>query len=454
MPSSIHANTASLNVRLGLTSAEELGAFQEQVKSGGDHLYAAPNKDGSFTLYARAPEKPATGTEQKKTESRSALDQREAQLARDLIKEIVVRRLPFHQFQASAPALERRIDEASSVEELRGTLEELKSLSTPQPATQHATGPALRRAVLRADVERQENRCEALRHEIVSTLEDVRSWRARDGAADRRELAAGAVGSSISFTRFLDHKAITLAQTAAVGLSGTSVALSGVDAMLSGAAAVKADKRGAHWFALRGVGNPERATTLRDELKQYRGKAIDQRPPGRNDLRFALDPSGSTSGQSHVGALSREEQLDQLSRIGLYAAAKVERKATRKTVDSALSTLTFAFGAASLAAGVLTPPGALFGLLAMGCGIARGASKLVGWIKAASKAATGTLGVAREQNAKALLQLAISPDSKVSAEALKVLENLGVSRDALGAAKENHAKRREMIVTIMDLMRS
>jgi len=439
-----NSSPSQLNVQIGRTTVEELSAFQrDPLKSPDAEIHATPNPDGSYTLYqagagpsGRLSEPPA-----------------KRELAQTLIKDIVLRRLPGNEFEGESSALLRRIDQRVQVQELGLTLRGAQ----PAPATpQRAVALGRLRIHQRHHAARQQTLGANMRRDLASTEEGVRGWRARNVKVEGREMGVGATGSSVSFTRFLGGaaSAVNLAKDAVTGLAGTSVALSGADALISGYGAAKSARRAGHWSSLQQAGDLGRATGLRDELKGYRGQHGRVLFPHQSEARFALDPSGRTEGRSHVGTLNQQQQQDQLTRIGLYAERKMTRKAVRKAYDSTMSTAAFTFGALSLATGAITPPGILFGTLSMGFGIARGASKIGGWIKAAGKAAVGTLGKAREQNAKALLQLAISPESKVKDQALAALQKLGVSPEAVAAATEDSQKRREMIVTIMDLMHS
>jgi hypothetical protein len=121
------SNKAELRVDVGKTSVEELQKFQEQAtaKGGGD-LRAKKNSDGSHTLYVSADTKVTMrGVFGKSygSEARTA----KLDLAKDLVKEIISRRIPAGKNEtgvsASTKALMSRIDKSNHSITLGGVLQ-------------------------------------------------------------------------------------------------------------------------------------------------------------------------------------------------------------------------------------------------------------------------------------------------------------------------------------------
>jgi len=133
------SNKAELHVEVGKTSVEELQKFQEQVtaKGGGD-LRAKKNSDGSHTLYVSADTKVTMrglfGASYGSEARTAKLD-----LAKDLVKEIISRRMPEGAGETSK-ALMSRIDDRNSSTELGAVLKEVSKVvydTIPESAKKH-----------------------------------------------------------------------------------------------------------------------------------------------------------------------------------------------------------------------------------------------------------------------------------------------------------------------------
>lgn len=296
----------------------------------------------------------------------------------------------------------------------------------------------------------------AAENQLEQTMADpARTWRARPKAQEAFEFTMGATACGIGFTRFLGGAAaaVTLSTAATVGLGVAAAAFTAADVVVAVSSHTTATEREGIWKAAQ---SDATQGDYRTELQNFRGGAKkDVGPATSAQIKFALDPRGRGEGvdrSSHLSQLSAEDQHEQLDRVAKYAQDKCVRKADRKMVEGTLSFMALYFGVASLATGVLTPPGLLFGTIALGFGIARGCCKLASWGKAAFKAQQGTLGHAREQNAKAIYEIATSSDAKQEPKnrALKILTDLGIKPERL----EDPAKRDGVIVDIMLRMRS
>lgn len=145
------ANKAELNVEVGKTTADELGKFQAEAEAkGGGQIRAKQNKDGSFTLYVAANRKiRLAGSGEKAKQNRLA----KQELAQNLIKDIILRRLPAEKGNVgrempdsagpdktgrwSDPASDRtkallqRIDQRAHTEGLKETLNEVAEKLQP-----------------------------------------------------------------------------------------------------------------------------------------------------------------------------------------------------------------------------------------------------------------------------------------------------------------------------------
>ena len=297
-----------------------------------------------------------------------------------------------------------------------------------------------------------------MHRDIADTVGKAGKWKTRNWRQEGGELTVGASAAGVGFTRFLGNSAhaFRMAGSVATALPIVGTAFAGADVIVSGVSIAKTHGKMSAWKELASKGDVEQGKTVETQLKALRGKSNSEALATTNDasVKFALDPCGTTGGKSRLSGMTKDEQLGQLARIGKYAADKAQRKMGRKGAEGTLGSLAFAFGAASLATGVVTPPGILFGALSMGFGIARGASKVACWIKAAFKSAKGTLGQARERNGNALLELATNSGSQVKKLARDTLGKLGISEKQLDAIGNDPNKRKAILISIMTAMRS
>lgn len=215
------ANRAELNVEIGKTSVEDLQKFtQEAEEKGGGEVRAKANKDGSYTLYVAARVKvrlsglfAGYGA--------SARSEKQ-QLAKDLVKEIVSRRLPNEQaaedqsrtmtFNPSAPngfenrwsdrvgaqtkALFERIDKDCGSSNLADHLRDVNEMvTTLQPRGNPATynnvdtimgEPAMKEAL-------GEFMTRSLVGEVFGFMSAVQDFKAADGDANKMNLAEAIV---------------------------------------------------------------------------------------------------------------------------------------------------------------------------------------------------------------------------------------------------------------------
>ncbi|MDA8908962.1 regulator of G-protein signaling domain-containing protein [bacterium] len=215
------ANRAELNVEIGKTSVEDLQKFtQEAEEKGGGEVRAKANKDGSYTLYVAASVKvrlsglfAGYGA--------SARSEKQ-QLAKDLVKEIVSRRLPNEQaaedqsrtmtFNPSAPngfenrwsdrvgaqtkALFERIDKDCGSSNLADHLRDVNEMvTTLQPRGNPATynnvdtimgEPAMKEAL-------GEFMTRSLVGEVFGFMSAVQDFKAADGDANKMNLAEAIV---------------------------------------------------------------------------------------------------------------------------------------------------------------------------------------------------------------------------------------------------------------------
>lgn len=126
MPISLQpSHKAELRVEVGKTTVEELQKFQQDVQAkGGGEIRARKNEDGSHTLYVAADKKVrlrAIFGQSYGSEARAG----KVALAKDLMKEIISRRLPDRP-DGQNTALLARIDERSSVARLGLVLDEVR----------------------------------------------------------------------------------------------------------------------------------------------------------------------------------------------------------------------------------------------------------------------------------------------------------------------------------------
>ncbi len=222
------ANRAELNVEIGKTSVEDLQKFtQEAEAKGGGEVRAKANKDGSFTLYVAASVKVrlsglfagygATARSEKQ------------QLAKDLVKEIVSRRLPNEQAAgpqgrtmtstpngvenrwsdrvgAQTKALFERIDQGRGSWDLANHLVDVRDMVTQgrveprlNPAINPATynhvdtimgEPAMKEALGRFMTDK-------LVGEVFGFMSAVQDFKAADGNANKMNLAEAIVADRI-----------------------------------------------------------------------------------------------------------------------------------------------------------------------------------------------------------------------------------------------------------------
>jgi hypothetical protein len=293
----------------------------------------------------------------------------------------------------------------------------------------------------------------------------VRTWEARNWTKEKVEFMVGAFACGVGFTRYLGGAAaaVALSTAATVGLGVTAATLTALDVGIAVVSFRKTTELAGIWKSEQSF-QGLKPKGYRAELQKYRGGGKKNVESTTSEhIKFALDPHGKAAdGRSLLYQLSEVDQHEQLNRVAEYAKKKCNRKAPRKVVEGTLSSIAFSFGVASLATGVITPPGLVLGTISLGFGVARGACKLASWAKAAFKAAPwkaqqATLGHAREQNAKALLEIATSNGAKQQPKerALAILEKLGIKPDNLSnAALRDQKIREKVIVQIMECMRS
>lgn len=284
-------------------------------------------------------------------------------------------------------------------------------------------------------VDNLEERQDQLQQVSQGTTDKARGWRARRWGQEKAELTAGVTAGGVGFTKFLNGSAnafkLGMETGAKVGtaLGGVGVGFAAVDVGVAVVAYRKASKFGSVWGQTSSTGDHGRAQDLQGKLKEYRGKDASKIQDAPPDVRFALDPKGvDGQGRSHLSKLSPQQQKDQLTRIARYAEAKCDRKMARKTLEGTLSTVAMGFGVAALATAAFPPLSAALGAVSLAFGIARGVCTIAKWVNGLAKRASGTLGQAREQNAKALYELATNRDSDpgVRAQARETLTKLGV----------------------------
>lgn len=216
------ANRAELKVEIGKTSVEDLQKFtQEAEAKGGGEVRAKANKDGSFTLYVAASVKVrlsglfagygATARSEKQ------------QLAKDLVKEIVSRRLPNEQAagpqgrtMTSTPngvenrwsdrvgsqtkALFERIDEGRGSWDLAAHLEDVSEMVTTlqprgNPATYNNVDTIMGEPAMKEALGRFMTR--SLVGEVFGFMSAVQDFKAADGDANKMNHAEAIVATSI-----------------------------------------------------------------------------------------------------------------------------------------------------------------------------------------------------------------------------------------------------------------
>lgn len=291
--------------------------------------------------------------------------------------------------------------------------------------------------------------------QLTDTADKARTWRARPMKQEAAEFSLGATAAGVGFTRFLGGAAgaISLTGAAAVALPVTSTVFAAGDIGVSVISVKQTNEKAGVWRAAKQPGGGESVDRGEwQKLKELRGLPNTQvRDDADARIKFALNPGGTDKqGNSHLSKLGEDVQKDELRRVAEYAEAKCNRKLKRKAFEGTLSTVALSFGVAALASGVITPPGLVFGAIALGFGVARGCCKLASWAKAAVKAHQGTLGQAREQNAKVVYEIARNGTGSAQDKAKQILSKLEIDTNML----ENPDKREEMIVDIMLKMRS
>jgi len=216
------ANRAELNVEIGKTSVEDLQKFtQEAEAKGGGEVRAKANKDGSFTLYVAASVKVrlsglfagygATARSEKQ------------QLAKDLVKEIISRRLPNEQAAgpqgrtmtstpngvenrwsdrggAQTKALFERIDEGRGSWDLAAHLEDVSEMVTTlqprgNPATYNNVDTIMGEPAMKEALGRFMTR--SLVGEVFDFMSAVQDFKAADGDANKMNHAEAIVATSI-----------------------------------------------------------------------------------------------------------------------------------------------------------------------------------------------------------------------------------------------------------------
>jgi hypothetical protein len=123
------AHKAELQVEVGKTSVEELQKFHDEVSAkGGGEIRAKKNKDGSHTLYVAADKKVRLSNLFGPTYGATARGAKQ-ELAKDLMKEIIMRRLPGGDSDGvagqTAKTLLSRIDQRHDTTELGAVLKDV-----------------------------------------------------------------------------------------------------------------------------------------------------------------------------------------------------------------------------------------------------------------------------------------------------------------------------------------
>lgn len=134
---------AELNVQIGKTSVEDLQTFAQTADGkGGGQIGAKQNKDGSFTLYVR---KDSTALFSRKTFAPAEKAESQA-LAKDLMKEIISRRLPAEKLAGTDHSHGERLTRGVN-DKARAILGEEGAAT----ATRDLAGPATRSLLSRID---------------------------------------------------------------------------------------------------------------------------------------------------------------------------------------------------------------------------------------------------------------------------------------------------------------
>ena len=226
------ANRAELNVEIGKTSVEDLQKFSNEAEAkGGGDLRAKANKDGSYTLYVAANTKVRLSG---LFASYGASERSEKhQLAKDLVKEIISRRLPNEQaaepqsrtmtstpngFQnrwsdqvgAQTKALFERIDQGEYSWDLANHLGDVRDMVTQgrvEPRLNPAINPAINPATYNHvdTIMGEPAMKEALGRfmtdklvgEVFGFMSAVQDFKAADGNANKMNLAEAIVADRI-----------------------------------------------------------------------------------------------------------------------------------------------------------------------------------------------------------------------------------------------------------------
>jgi hypothetical protein len=225
-------NRAELNVEIGKTSVEDLQKFSNEAEAkGGGDLRAKANKDGSYTLYVAANTKVRLSG---LFASYGASERAEKhQLAKDLVKEIISRRLPNEQaaepqnrtmtstpngFQnrwsdqvgAQTKALFERIDQGEYSWDLANHLGDVRDMVTQgrvEPRLDPAINPAINPATYNHvdTIMGEPAMKEALGRfmtdklvgEVFAFMSAVQDFKAADGDANKMNLAEAIVADRI-----------------------------------------------------------------------------------------------------------------------------------------------------------------------------------------------------------------------------------------------------------------
>lgn len=225
-------NRAELNVEIGKTSVEDLQKFSNEAEAkGGGDLRAKANKDGSYTLYVAANTKVRLSG---LFASYGASERSEKhQLAKDLVKEIIFRRLPNEQaaepqnrtmtstpngFQnrwsdqvgAQTKALFERIDQGEYSWDLANHLGDVRDMVTQgrvEPRLDPAINPAINPATYNHvdTIMGEPAMKEALGRfmtdklvgEVFGFMSAVQDFKAADGNANKMNLAEAIVADRI-----------------------------------------------------------------------------------------------------------------------------------------------------------------------------------------------------------------------------------------------------------------
>lgn len=217
-------NRAELNVEIGKTSVEDLQKFSNEAEAkGGGDLRAKANKDGSYTLYVAANTKVRLSG---LFASYGASERAEKhQLAKDLVKEIISRRLPNEQAaepqsrtMTSTPngvenrwsdqvgtqtkALFERIDQGEYSWDLANHLVDVRDMVTTlqgqprgNPATYNHVDTIMGEPAMKEALGRFMTRSAV--GEVFAFMSAVQDFKAADGDANKMNLAEAIVADRI-----------------------------------------------------------------------------------------------------------------------------------------------------------------------------------------------------------------------------------------------------------------